>query len=128
FRNDKVDAGEVGAGHQVTAVYELELAKGAENAERPLATLRLRYKQPDGDTATEHAFPMERGAVKAFADAPADVRFAGAVAACADVLGGNKDWKLSQVQAIAKAAAGQDADRAAFVDLVGQAIALTHRS
>ncbi len=45
FRNDKVDAGEVGAGHQVTALYELERNLGAVS-EKPLATVRLRYKAP----------------------------------------------------------------------------------
>jgi Ca-activated chloride channel family protein len=45
FRNDKVDAGEVGSGHQVTALYEIErnLAVGAE---KPLATVHLRWKAP----------------------------------------------------------------------------------
>ena len=45
FRNDKVDAGEIGAGHQVTALYELERNLGAVS-EKPLATVRLRYKAP----------------------------------------------------------------------------------
>jgi Ca-activated chloride channel family protein len=45
FRNDKVDAGEVGAGHQVTALYEIERNLGAAS-EKPLATVRLRYKAP----------------------------------------------------------------------------------
>ncbi len=45
FRNDAVDAGEINAGHQVTALYELKLSAAA--AERgPLATARLRYKSP----------------------------------------------------------------------------------
>jgi Ca-activated chloride channel family protein len=48
FRNDKIDAGEVGAGHQVCALYELELAaKPAQDAApKPLATVRLRWKAP----------------------------------------------------------------------------------
>jgi Ca-activated chloride channel homolog len=45
FRNDKVDAGEVGAGHQVTALYEIE-RNLAVTGEKPLATVRLRYKAP----------------------------------------------------------------------------------
>jgi len=45
FRNDKVDAGEIGAGHQVTALYEIE-RNMAVGAEKPLATVRLRYKAP----------------------------------------------------------------------------------
>ena len=48
FRNDAVDAGEVGAGHQVTALYELELGSAANSntLEGALATVRLRWKPP----------------------------------------------------------------------------------
>jgi Ca-activated chloride channel family protein len=45
FRNDRVDAGEIGAGHQVTALYEIE-RNLAVTGEKPLATVRLRYKAP----------------------------------------------------------------------------------
>jgi Ca-activated chloride channel family protein len=45
FRNDAVDAGEVGSGHQVVALYEL-LRSGADSGEAPLATVRLRWKAP----------------------------------------------------------------------------------
>ncbi len=59
FRNDAVDAGEVGSGHQVTALYELKLAHvpaGADEAEREgpairVGTVRLRYEAPAHDTA-----------------------------------------------------------------------------
>lgn len=44
FRNDAIDAGEIGAGHQVTALYEVERATQA--SEKPLATVRLRWKAP----------------------------------------------------------------------------------
>ena len=43
FRNDDVDAGEVGAGHQVTALYEIKLA---DDAEGKLGTVNLRYEMP----------------------------------------------------------------------------------
>ena len=46
FRNDAVDAGEVGAGHQVTALYEVVRIGGHESEEAPLATVRLRWKKP----------------------------------------------------------------------------------
>lgn len=46
FRNDKIDAGEVGAGHQVTAIYEIERAGGPTPMDTPLATVRLRWKEP----------------------------------------------------------------------------------
>jgi len=54
FRNDAVDAGEVGAGHQVTALYELEPASSV-SSELPLATVRVRYKEPHGQVAGEEA-------------------------------------------------------------------------
>ena len=60
FRNDAVDAGEVGAGHQVTALYELEIEPGAELVKGALAQVFLRWKEPTGadrdpaeDSATE---------------------------------------------------------------------------
>ena len=64
FRNDKVDAGELGSGHQVVALYELVLGEVDASGERPLATTRLRYKLPylklekgQADTATEIEAP-----------------------------------------------------------------------
>ncbi len=54
FRNDAIDAGEIGAGHQVTALYEIERSNQA--AEKPLATVRLRWKAPRvAGAATERA-------------------------------------------------------------------------
>jgi len=46
FRNDNVDGGEVGAGHAVTAVYELKMWETAPR-EAPLGWVRIRYKDPD---------------------------------------------------------------------------------
>ena len=55
FRNDRVDAGEVGAGHSVTALYALKL-KNPDKLDA-LATARLRYESPGADkAATERAF------------------------------------------------------------------------
>jgi len=131
FRNDKVDAGEVGAGHQVSALYELELtAKGAQ-ANAPVATLRVRYKQPTGETATEAGFPMVGGPLPMFAQATADFRFAFAVAAFADVLRGGQDaehWSLAQIRDLAKQASGDDPDRLELVGLIDKAIALHGRT
>ncbi len=44
FRNDAIDAGEIGAGHQVVCLYEIELPSGRVPADAPLATVRLRWK------------------------------------------------------------------------------------
>ncbi len=60
FANDKVDAGELGAGHAVTALYEVKL-RGGETKPRVLATFRARFKQPDGHTSAlvEKQLPTE---------------------------------------------------------------------
>jgi Ca-activated chloride channel family protein len=54
FRNDAVDAGEVGAGHQVTALYEVKLAPSvgdeADKADLKAGTVRLRHEAPTHDT------------------------------------------------------------------------------
>lgn len=52
FRNDQVDAGEVGAGHSVTALYEVDLADKATN-DAPIATVHLRWLHPESETASE---------------------------------------------------------------------------
>jgi Ca-activated chloride channel family protein len=56
FANDKVDAGELGAGHSVTAIYEVKLK---EHPAKVLATFRARFKQPDGyaSALVEKALP-----------------------------------------------------------------------
>jgi Ca-activated chloride channel family protein len=131
FRNDKIDAGEVGAGHQVSALYELELTDQAKLTNAPLGGVRIRHKQPRGEKATEAAFPMVGGAAASFANAPADLRFAFAVAAFADVLRNGQDaehWSLAQIRDMAKAAAGDDADRKELVGLIEKAITLKRRT
>lgn len=55
FEDDTKDAGEIGAGHQVTALYEVVLK---ENTSSDLATLRLRYKAPDSNTSKELTYPL----------------------------------------------------------------------
>ena len=51
FRDDRVDAGEIGAGHTVTALYELELAEPRSR----FCTVRIRWKKPKGVRADEKA-------------------------------------------------------------------------
>lgn len=112
FRNDRVGGGQVGWGHQVTAMYELELAAGARPA--PLGTVRIRHKAPDGDTSVEEAFPMTTAPAASLAAASPDLRFAFAVAALADVLRDNPDakaWSLDSIRTLAADTAGNDNDR-----------------
>ena len=137
FRNDRKDAGEIGAGHSVTALYEIELvgdvAEGPAGAEplkyqppqsrpapeaalvdgetsRELLTVKLRWKRPDGDASTLDEVPLvDRGG--AFERASVDLRFAGAVAAFGMVLR-NSEYKgeatLPLVAKIAASALGPD--------------------
>ncbi len=132
FRDDKVDAGEIGAGHQVTALYEVELADGWAKSTEPVVTVRVRHKEPRGTTATEAAFPIRLAAIApAFAQATTDMRFAFAVAAFADVLRGGADakgWDLQAIRTIAVGAANGSEDRKELVALIDRAIALANRS
>jgi Ca-activated chloride channel family protein len=125
FRNDKVDAGEIGAGHNVTAVYEVELTGDTKEA---LATVRVRAKAPNGTEAAEQAFPFQRSLLRPSLEAASpDFRFALAVAATGDILRNNpaaEGWSLATAQKLAEGAASGDADRTEFVRLVGQARAL----
>ncbi len=84
FRNDKVDAGEIGAGHTVTALYEVTFR--ADDATGNIATVRVRYKQPKGDKASEVAasFPAEKLGHEVM-DLSADGRFAVGVGLAAEV-------------------------------------------
>ncbi len=54
FDNDEVDAGELGAGHQVTAMYEIRLAEGVSLGDRAeLGVVALRWEDPDSGEVTE---------------------------------------------------------------------------
>jgi Ca-activated chloride channel family protein len=124
FRNDKVDAGEIGAGHNVTALYEVELT----GEQQTLATVRIRAKAPDGAEAAEQAFPFERSRVRSSLEsASPDFRFALAVASTADILRHSpsaQGWSLATARKLAERTAEGQAERAEFVKLVTQAQAL----
>ncbi len=124
FRDDKVDAGEIGAGHSVTAVYEVEVT----GAQEPLATVRIRAKTPSGTEASEQAFAFERSLLRNSMEAASpDFRFAVSVAATADVLRNSpasRGWSLLTAQKLAEGSVQGDADRGEFVKLVAQARAL----
>jgi Ca-activated chloride channel family protein len=137
FDNDAKDAGEIGAGHTVTALYEIVPSKAAEQltstatslkyqrpttpAEPPkeltaaaetgeLLTLFLRYKQPDADESTLREFTVENKR-RAFDDASTDFRFAAAVASFAMVLRNSEfqgNSTLAGVEEIASSAIGSD--------------------
>ncbi|CAN5921669.1 VWA domain-containing protein [soil metagenome] len=131
FRNDKVDAGEIGAGHQVTALYEVELTAEGKQANAPLGGVRIRHKAPNGEKAVEAAYPMVGAPAASFANSSADFRFSFATAAFADVLRGGQDaehWSLADIRDMAKGAAGDAADRRELVSLIEKTMTLTGRT
>ncbi len=147
FNNDKIDAGEIGAGHNVTALYELTLAGSGGEANDPLrygkpglrsgsmvsgskgevGLLRLRYKQPDAKTSKLIETPLQLGQVSA--NASPRLRFAASVAAFADALRGGKHLNGYGWEAIGKLARGTGGVdrwgyRAEFEQLVERASAM----
>ena len=143
FDNDKVDAGDVGSGQTVTALYEIVPFGGPSvmggsrydneirvtpvrnNAE--LGFVKIRYKLPKSDTSRLITTPINAGVQFASFDAaPRDARFATAVAGFAELLrGGRYNGTLSydDVLRIAAAARGPDqyGYRSEFLDLVRSA-------
>ena len=130
FNNDKVDAGDIGSGHRVTAIYEvtpkgspavlndpLRYGKG-EAAETPaagsseLAFLKMRWKKPDGDRSDLVTMPVTDAAAVADVEAaPEDVRFSVAVAAFGQKLKGVpalQDYAYGSILGLAEAAKGND--------------------
>ena len=122
FNNDKVDAGDIGAGHTVTALYELTLAgeKGAVDplryrqknqnplalaaVEEELAFVKLRYKEADSDTSALAAYPIFRSTLKPFKEADDDFRLAAAVAGFGQLLRGTVNlgaWNYKDARALA---------------------------
>jgi Ca-activated chloride channel homolog len=98
FKNDEIDAGELGSGHTVTALYEivpintkseyfepLEATKYSKvenkgaNYQNELATIKFRYKKPDGDKSIEMVSTIA-SASKSLQNASDDFKFTAAVA------------------------------------------------
>lgn len=138
FNDDRKDAGEIGAGHTVTALYEiradekfvksvdsLKYRQTAVTGERyagELATVKFRYKKPDGDKSILIRQTLADQS-SAFAQASESTRFAVAVAAFGMKLRGQpyvESLPLTQLIEMAVAARGEDKDgiRQDFIDLL----------
>jgi Ca-activated chloride channel homolog len=137
FRNDKVDAGEIGAGHEVTALYEVKLAP--QVTQGTLATVRLRYARPEHEgTGAPRVREIERrfdaaALDRRFEDAAPRLRLDAAVAEFAEILRGSywaREGRLSDVLSVARDAARSlnDDTTAGFVSLVEKAAVLSGRS
>lgn len=128
FRNDAVDAGEVGAGHEVVALYEVELVP---NADGPIATARVRYHSVDRDEVVEIEQTAERGEIAEFHDATPHFRLAATVAAFAEVLRDStwaRETTLGEIDEVARPLLALDTNEddsvAEFIALVRQAESL----
>jgi Ca-activated chloride channel family protein len=111
FRNDKVDAGEIGAGHEVTALYEVKLAPGAGRG--TMATVRLRYARPEHDGGAPEVREIAKefdpvGLARRFEDSSPQFRLDAAVAEFAEILRRSywaKESRFSDVLPVARSAA-----------------------
>lgn len=148
FNNDRVDAGDIGSGHSVTAIYEItpvgspailnddlryqeQPAAGAESANASeYAFLKLRYKLPDEDKSKLITTPVtSANEIAELASASEDHRFSVAVAAFGQKLRGTDkvaDYGYDRILELAQAARGTDpyGYRAEFLSLVRIADAL----
>jgi Ca-activated chloride channel family protein len=139
FDNDKVDAGDVGSGQTVTALYEVVpvggprtmsdlryaptvVTTGKKGSE--LGFVKIRYKLPKSDTSRLISTPIDsRFESRSFEAAPRDARFATAVAGFAELLrGGRYTGKLSYDEVLRMASAARGPDeygyRSEFLELV----------
>jgi Ca-activated chloride channel family protein len=153
FNDDKKDAGEMGAGHTVTALYELIPAGSDESLKSidplkyqsqarqtepekkidpdpraELMTVKLRYKQPDGHTSTKVEIPV-KGSVLDLEETSDNFRFSAAIAEFGLLLRNSEhkaDASMEQVVALARQAKGADEEgyRSEFIKLVKLADAL----
>jgi Ca-activated chloride channel family protein len=147
FNDDKKDAGDMGVGHTVTALYEI-IAAGSKSKDKPLVdslkyqetvvkeghgeealTVKLRYKQPKSDSS-QLLVQVMPWSVQDINNAPEDFRLAAAVAEFGLLLRnsdhkGKADYKT--VLSLAKGAKGDDEEgyRAEFIQLVKKAVLLS---
>jgi Ca-activated chloride channel homolog len=149
FKDDKVDAGDMGAGHTVTAIYEITPAANASKLVDPLryeqpgnkkaaasgkhdelCYVKVRYKLPGQSVSKQVDHAVRADSARDSLDAaPDDQRFAVAVAAFGQRLRGEQqvaDFSYGDIARLAEGARGADRDgyRAEFVKMVRMAESL----
>ena len=138
FNNDRVDAGDIGAGRAVTAIYELTPTGGQTSVDplryqheqstqahgREIGFLRIRYKLPGKNESLLIERPItDQDMVSDIARAPESTRWATAVAAYGQMLRGDpyldRDYRWDDVISLAQSARGRDEYgwRAEFIQL-----------
>jgi Ca-activated chloride channel family protein len=153
FNDDKKDAGEMGAGHTVTALYEIIPAGSDENTNRidplkyqteknvknvkpdissELLTIKLRYKKPDGDKSILMERPVQ-GVLMDFEESSENLRFTAAIAEFGMLLRDSEylnDVDFDHMLKIAQSARGEDEEgyRGEFIKLAKTAKSLKEMS
>ncbi len=150
FNDDKKDAGEIGSGHYVTALYELtptqnksttppvdplkyqedrKNSKASDSDE--ILTIKFRYKEPNGNKSSLLTFPIQYNILD-IGQTSSDYRFASAVAAFGMLLRdseykGNANWK--DTYELAKKSLGQDKEgyRSEFLQLIDKSKSLSKK-
>ena len=144
FNDDKKDAGEIGAGHSVTALYEIvppgvpvpsgsvdplkyqtNKRETAAHASAEIATVKIRYKRPDGERSMLLSESVMDDGAK-IATASSDMRFAAAVAELGLLLRDSEfkgDASFDDVKRLASRATARDTEghRGDFLELAGKA-------
>lgn len=140
FNNDKVDAGDIGSGHTVTAIYEITPVdsnakliddlrykkgeKGYKGDNNEYAFIKIRYKAPEGDVSKLITTPINVDQeYKSLDNVPVESRFAASVAAFGQLLRDDhylKNYGFDNIINLAEGAKGADkfGYRAEFINLV----------
>lgn len=149
FNNDAKKAGDIGPGHSVVALYEIvpagaevetpavdalryQQAAAAESLPSELATVKLRYKQPDGKVSQLITHSVQGDDITEMKQASDDLRFSAAVAAFGLRLSGSKhvaDYSFDSIEKLAVNGLGQDpgGHRSEFTELVRKASSLEQK-
>lgn len=118
FEDDSTDAGEVGAGHSVTALYEIKLHEGASGK---LASVRIRYEDEENQDIMEIGREISSSQLEnTFEDASAEFQLAAAVAEFAEILKGSywaKDGNIDSAYQVVKSIVSQN-DSKELVELM----------
>jgi Ca-activated chloride channel family protein len=151
FTNDKVDAGDIGAGHTVTALYEIVFAdreggripalryagskpvttRPESGLSEEIAFVKLRYKHPGSSSSVEFSQVINRDRVaESISASSTDLRFAASVAGFGQILKGGTftaDWSYADALVLARNSRGDDPHgyRSEFIRLIELAQSLS---
>ncbi len=145
FANDKVDAGEIGAGHTVTAIYEIVLQgqtgwlsesryqqpSQTQSITDEIAFLKIRYKQPDAENSQLLQWPIMKNSISSLDQVSNEFKFAASVAAFGQILRDGtylKSFSYDDVLNLARQSKGHDpfGYRGEFLQLVSLAKGLAN--